>query len=361
MNRIVAAVVLLTATIGAVAYIVWKPAADSSATQTAAGDASGPSSSGSSAGSLTRAHPPTAPAIARRVAAAPVRSTLYTEYLGAKSYRALYDRLHGTAEGTTAEGKYVMYDILRKCATVTDRQYRRGVQPKPLDQRRQDFINTLPTNDPNREKRIAAFESSAVNRCTGFEDVQLTQSDLDKMLADAASMGDPKAKAAQVEQEIWAQRRAGQWRTATLSDTQVGTLEQAVASRDPGAMMTAGQLLSNQWNNMTVQVGPNNTPVEPRAFYNAWQVVACEYGYPCGTDNPRIADECAYRGHCDATSLPDYLSYYASSPYESELLSQYEGVLRTAIETGDWSQVTVSRGTTTTPMQGSGFLGRGPG
>jgi hypothetical protein len=357
MNRSIAVVVILLAALGAGAYLTWKPPADMSAARTAAG--TGASSPAPGAGSLSGAHPATAPAIARRVAAAPARPTLFNEYLGVKSYHALYDRLHNTAEGTTAEGMYVQYDILRKCATVTDRQYRRGVQAKPLDQRRADFAAALPPNAPNRDKRVAAFERSAVNRCAGFDDVQVTQADLDKMLADASNAGDPKAKAAQVEQEVWAQRRAGQWRTATLSDTQIGTLEQAVASRDPGAMMTAGQLLSNQWNNMTVQVGPESQPVEPRAFYNAWQVVACEYGYPCGADNPRIADECAYRGHCDATSLPDYLSYYASSPYESELLSQYESVLRGAIESGDWSQVTVSRGATTMPP--GGYLGRGPG
>lgn len=360
MNRSIVAVAFLAAAIAGGAYLLWKPPAELSASRTAAGTGAAASpSGGSSIGSLAASRSATSPAIARRVAAAPARPTLFNEYLGAKSYRALYDRLHGTAEGTTAEGMYVMYDMLRKCATVTDRAYRRGLQTKPLDQRRADFVAGLPPNDPNRDKRISAFERSAVNRCAGLDDVQITQADLDRMLADAASMGDPKARAAQVEQEIWAQRRAGQWRTATLSDTQIGTLEQAVGSRDPGAMMTAGQLLSNQWRNMTVQVGPDSMPVDPRAFYNAWQVVACEYGYPCGADNPRIADECAYRGHCDATSLPDYLSYYASSPYESQLLSQYESVLRGAIESGDWSQVTVSRGAATMPPGGA--LGRGPG
>jgi len=360
MNRSIAVVLLLAAAIGAGAYIAWKQPAGLSAPGTAATREASTSSAAGSATPLAASHSAATAAIARRVAGAPAKATLFNEYLGAKSYRALYDRLHNTGEGATAEGLYVQYDILRKCATVTDRQqYRRGVQPKPLDQRRTDFIAALPPNDPNRDKRIAAFERSAVNRCSGFDDVQVTQSDLDKMLEDAANAGDPKAKAAEVEQQIWAQRRAGQWRTATLSDTQIGTLEQAVASRDPGAMMVAGQLLSNQWNSMTVQVGPDAQPVEPRAFYNAWQVVACEYGYPCGSDNPRIADECAYRGHCDATSLPDYLSYYASSPYESELLSRYESVLRGAIESGDWSQVTVSRGATPAPQMG--FGGHGPG
>src|SRR5262249_42620190 len=151
MNRSIAIVVLLAAAIGVGAYVTWRPSADSPAARTAgSAGADGASSSRASAGGSFAGSHPTAPAIARRVAAAPVRSTLFHEYLGAKSYRALYDRLHDTAEGTTAEGKYVMYDILRKCATVTDRQYRRGVQAKPLDQRRADFIATLPPNDPNR-------------------------------------------------------------------------------------------------------------------------------------------------------------------------------------------------------------------
>ncbi len=356
MKRGSIVVILALAAIAAGVYLAWESGAFPTAPAKSAAEPAALSRGVSSSAHVAALESPAARSLAKRVAAASVHPTLFNEYLGAKSYRALYDRLHGTAEGATAEGMYIQYDILRKCAVVTDRQYRRGVQAKPLDQRRADFAAALPPNDPNRDKRIAAFERSAVNRCAGFDDVQVSQADLDKMLADAAGAGDPKAKAAQVEQEIWAQRRAGQWRTATLSDAQVGTLEQAVGSRDPGAMMTAGQLLSNQWRNMTVQVGPDAQPVDPRAFYNAWQVVACEYGYPCGADNPHIADECANRGHCDATSLPDYISYYGSSPYESELLSQYESVLRGAIETGDWSQVTVSRGAATMPGAGMGAV-----
>src|SRR5688572_25064936 len=50
-----------------------------------------------------------------------VRQGLWTEYLGTKSYKALFDRLSGGTEGETPEARYVVYDILRKCATVTER------------------------------------------------------------------------------------------------------------------------------------------------------------------------------------------------------------------------------------------------
>ncbi|HXS52546.1 MAG TPA: hypothetical protein VN782_08450 [Usitatibacter sp.] len=292
----------------------------------------------------TFAHGKAAPELLRRAAAAPARHSLFGELEHAGSYRALYDRLHGSTEGGTAEGLYVQYAILRKCATVTDRPFRRPAA-KPLEQRREQFLKALAPDDPQRDKRLAAFEGAAVDHCAGFEDVKVTREDLEKLLDESAQEGDPKAKAVTVEQQIWKERHNGQWSSATLSDTQISTLEQAIGSKDPEAMVLAGRLLSNSWPNLTVKVGGTDAqPVEPRAFYNAWQVLACEYGYGCGTDNPQLLSECAFNARCDAQSLPDYLYYYASTPHESELLARYESVLRGAIENGDWSQVTVSRG-----------------
>lgn len=308
---------------------------------------------------FAQAHPIAPRASAARVAAAPVHLSLFNEYRQAKAYRALYDRLRSSPEGGTAEGLYVTYDILHKCATVIDRPYRRIAAVKPIEQRREEFLAALPPNDPQRDKRIAAFESEAVNRCAGFEGLAITQADLGKLLTDAASAGDPKAQAVSVEQEIWQARRAGQWRTATLSDTQISTLEQAIGTKDPEAMVVAGRLLSNTWNELTVRIGPDAQAVDPRAFYNAWQVLACQYGYPCGADNQRLLDECAYNGHCEATTLPDYLYYYASSPHESELVAQYQSVLRGAIENGDWSQLTTTRGPN--PAGNRSVFGHGPG
>ncbi|HEX3097812.1 MAG TPA: hypothetical protein VHQ02_08845 [Usitatibacter sp.] len=288
------------------------------------------------------------------------RPSLYNEYLAARSYRALYDRLHGSPEGATGEGLYVMYDILRECATVTDRPYRRGPNVKPVDQRRQEFLAALAPDDPQRDKRIAAFETTAVDHCQGFEGLTVTQADLDKMLGQAADAGDPKAKAASVESQIWAERRAGQWRTATLSESQISTLEDAIGTKDPAAMMTAGRLLSNTWPDISMHVGTDGNAVEPRAFYNAWQVLACEYGYPCGSDTPQLLQACAYNSHCDAQTLPEYLYYYSSSPHDAQLVAQYESVLRTAIEKGDWSQLTVTRGPNM-PGATRYMFGHGPG
>ena len=53
---------------------------------------------------------------------------------------------------------------------------------------------------------------------------------------------------------------------------------------------------------------------------------------------------CAIEGHCNAQSFPEYLYYYGSTPHDSTMLTQYREVLRHAIQTGDWSQISVVRG-----------------
>ena len=361
MNARIVAFFAALLVVVAATYLAWKPVSPAELLHPGASQGAPPAAGAKSAqrGFVLAPARPASPAPRMAAAAAPGRRSLYNEYLGAKSYRALYDRLHGSPEGSTAEGMYVMYDILRKCAAVTDRPYRRQADARPVEQRRQEFLAALAPDDPQRDKRIAAFDATAVDHCAGLEGITIAQADLDKLLASSAAAGDPKAKATEVEQQVWQQRRAGQWRTATLSDTQIDTLEQAIGTKDPGAMVLAGRLLSNTWPDLTMHVGGDAAPAEPRALFNAWQVLACEYGYPCGADNARLEQECAYNGHCDAQNLPQYLFYYGSSPHEAELVSQYEASLRGAIENGDWSQIVVSRGS---KMPGNRyFFGRGPG
>jgi hypothetical protein len=280
----------------------------------------------------------------RGAAAAASRHGLFNEYLAAKGYKAIFDRLSGSSEGETPEGRYVLYDILRKCATVTERTTRQPIV-RTAEQRRDQFVASIPENDPLREKRIAAFDDVASNRCAGMEGVTITQSALGKMLADASAAGDPKAQALSLEQSLWAARRAdGRWRTDVApSDPQIDQLRNAILSKDPEAMLIAGRVLSTSWHDFSLRIGDNQV-VEQRSFQQAWALLACDYGYPCGENNQRLLSACAYQGHCNAQSLPDYIYYYGASPYDSQLLSQYREILRTAIETNNWGMLNVVRG-----------------
>ena len=276
--------------------------------------------------------------------AAHARSSLWNEYLAARNYKAIHDRLVNGPEGQTPEGRSVLYDILRKCATVTERTTRAPIV-RTAEQRRDQFLAALPDNDPQRDKRIAAFDEVATNRCAGLDGLTITQAALNNMLAQSAAGGDPKAQALSLEQSLWAARRAeGRWRSDVApTDDQVQQLRGAIMSRDPEAMLIAGRVLSTSWHDFSLRIGDNQV-VEQRSFQQAWQLLACDYGYPCGDNNQRLLSACAYQGHCNAQTLPDYIYYYGASPYDSQLLSQYREILRTAIETNNWSMLNVVRG-----------------
>jgi hypothetical protein len=291
---------------------------------------------------VLRINPQRASPVARPVA---LRTGPNQEFLSAKRYRALWDRLRNSAEGSTAEGAYVLYRIANRCANVTDRPaWRSPNRGRSSEQVREDFMKTLAPNDPQRDKRLAAFEAANAPRCERFGDVTLTQAELRAMLATAVDAGSAEARAVQIGQEVSLARR-GHWDNGTLTDGQIGNLEQLAATRDPGAILEAGRILSNSYRDLTVRDGPDGPVLEPQALHNAWTLVACEYGYPCGEDNTRVQDACAFRGHCEASSLQDYLYYYAASPHDSQLMNQYEAILRTAVQTGDWSHLCFVRGT----------------
>jgi hypothetical protein len=282
----------------------------------------------------------------RATASAPAKAgaqspTLFGEYLQAKQYRAIYDRLRNSAEGETAEGRLVLWEILRTCATITEGRRYNYRPPVP---KREDFLASLTVGDPLREQRIAAYDEFTANRCAGFEGVAITQAELDRALQASAAAGDPRARALALEQELWTQRRAQGRDHVALSDASIDTLRQVVATRDPEAIRVAGRVLANTWADTMLRIGPDQQPVESRAFMNAWLVLACEYGQPCGADTPRMQQACALQGHCNATTWPDHLYFYSASPHESQMLAQYRAILRNVIDTGDWSQLTVVRG-----------------
>ena len=275
----------------------------------------------------------------------PIRSGPRQDLLAAKRYRPLWDRLRNSPEGATADGAYVLYRIASRCANVTDRPYWRSPnRGKTNEQVRDEFMKTLAPTDPQREKRLAAFEDVNAQVCEGFGDLTMTQADLRAMLGKAADAGSAEAKAMQIGEEVRLGQR-GHWDHGTLSDEQIGSLEQLAQTRDPGAILEAGRILSNSYRDLTVRDGSDGPMLEPRALHNAWTLVACEYGYACGADNTRVQQACAFQGHCDASNLQDYLYYYAASPHDSQLMNQYEAMLRTAVETGDWSHFTLVRGT----------------
>jgi hypothetical protein len=265
--------------------------------------------------------------------------TLFGEFLRARDYRALYDRLNGTAEGNTSEGKLVLYEILKACTTVGHQFGWRGAVPP-----RETFTAAIAATDPQRERRMAAYEQFVVDKCAGLGDLTASAADLMKLLNDAAAMGDPKARAIAMEQQMLQQRRASKDGQVTLSDEQVRTLQSLAATKDPEAIRAVGRVLATGWTDYGLRFGNDPTPIEPRPFMNAWLVLSCEYGGACAADTPRMLQACAMQGYCDAEAYPDLLFHYIASPHDAQRIVQYRTVLRNALESGDWSQLVIVRG-----------------
>jgi hypothetical protein len=294
---------------------------------------------------------PTAPF--KTVAAVPATTvSLGQQLAGAKQYKPLFDRLKSSAEGETPEGWYAKYVILRSCATITDRQAS-GPRSATQEERRQRFLSSLSDTDPQRALRVAAFEQLDENRCVGLEEVTTTEAELSQLLAAAAKAGDAKATALRVERDMWAAYRSSGGVTGAnengpglpaLTDAQIESLKSVLLSKDPEAMIIAGRVLANSIDNLALQMGPDWQHIDQSAFYNAWQLLGCDYGMDCGGNHPKVLSSCAYQGYCGASSLPDNLYFYGNSPYQSQLLERYRTVLQQAVETGDWSQLRFTRG-----------------
>jgi hypothetical protein len=295
-------------------------------------------------------------------------SPLARDFGNALTLKPLYDRLKGSAEGETPEGQFFLYRILRACATVAERRsgssQARSRSSALMEERRQLIAAELPEGDPRRALRLAALDKVATDQCEGLSGVTVTEAELSGLLRNALAGGDSKAKAWHVEQEMWQERRAAGPAGRggpTLSDPQAAALRDAFVSRDPEAMVIAGRVLANSFRDVTVRIGPEQEAVENRAFANAALLLACEYGYACGENNQRVLSACAFQGHCGVASLPDYLFYYGASPYDAQVLDRYRNVLRQAIDSGDWSALTIQRGSRSPNAPALTMHGGGPG
>lgn len=315
------------------------PAVERTAAPTRAAVARGPESMSQAANFLR-------PAAVTTVTASP----LAREFGNAPAYKPIYDRLKGTAEGETPEGQYYLHRILRACATIADRRGGARSRPRNTEQseeRRGLIAASLPEGDPRRAQRLEAFEKISTDRCAGLAGLSVTEAELTQLLKNALAGGDPKARAFQVERDMWQERRTGSTpgrSGPTLSEAQVSELQGAFSSRDPEAIAIAGRVLANGFRDLTVRIGPDREVIENRALMNAALLLACEYGYACGENNSRVLQACAYQGHCGVASLPDYLFYYGASPYDAQLLDRYRTILRQAADTGDWSAIVIERG-----------------
>lgn len=271
--------------------------------------------------------------------------------------KPIYDRL-ALKTNRTPEENYVLARILETC---TDYPARPKDTRNP-DEERKRFAGTVSEKDPDRARRIAAFERSNAKSCEGLGDIKTTPAQVKELLDQAALGGDPKARMLLVSQEVWAccdgSKTIPTGTLPTISDEQLRTLRESVATGDPYAMQIAGSILSSTLGNLVIRTGEQERPLDQRAFYNAWMLAACDAGADCGPNNPMLLQGCASNGNCDAQNVRDYLFFYGNSPQQSQLITEYHAQLGRAMQTGDWSYFSFLRAR---PADGSTFFFGRPG
>lgn len=268
--------------------------------------------------------------------------TLGHEFDTARTLKPLYDRLTGPGAPTTPEARFILYKILATCATRTDRKPDEPPRQSTAE-RRKAFADGIQDSNPDKQKRLAAFDSLA-SRCDGFEGVTTNTADLDAMREAAARAGDPAAQAAQVAHDVFTVRMTSEKPAGTLpiDETQMASVRQVLASRDPDAILAAGTILSNTFPNVVLEVGPNHDAIDDgRAAMSAWQLVACEYGMDCGPNSRAVLGACAFSGQCGAGNVPDLVFYYQATPAQAQLIDQYRQAFRSAVDGGDPGQLQV--------------------
>ncbi|HEY2630699.1 MAG TPA: hypothetical protein VGI57_16330, partial [Usitatibacter sp.] len=225
------------------------------------------------------------------------------EFYESKAYAPLYERLSKSTTRTPEE-QWMLAEILSRCAKMAENEPER-FKPWSLGgpEARARFAASLAPNDPDRDKRLAAFDGVNYDNCAGLHDVESSRKDVRALLAAGAAGGDPKASAALVRHDIDDQYRGpdGKMRfgpdvNLRISDSQVDTLKQAMSSGDPYAIRTAmSTLVSGMYQNMSLR-DADDRPLNSSAFYLAGALVSCDYGFNCGPDSQWVQNGCAFQG-----------------------------------------------------------------
>ena len=291
----------------------------------------------------------------------PPPSPFMQAYLDGKDRAGLYRRLKDAP--ATPETQYLQAEILATCAKRAPATGKPAPKIATREERRTEFLASLAPNDPQLEKRKAAWEKMTVDQCGELAQIDYNADEVNKLVEAASAGGDPRAKAWLLTRQIEDDRAAifrkaeadGSSRATrnALTDAQFATMRDLLASQDPLVIEQFRNILSSSIDGGSIRIGPNQLTIDNMAMHNALGLVACDFGAPCGDDSRPILAECATMGRCDAGNLYDHTLYYGVSPHGAQLVEQYRQWLGQMIGARDMSQLNMVPSPST---PGSGYF-----
>ena len=293
-----------------------------------------------------------APPLASR-STLPAASPFMQGFLERKDWGGLYRRLKDAP--VTPESQYLQAEILASCAKRVPVPGA-ALLPKTVsqDERRAKFLASLAPNDPQLEKRKAAWEQMGGVGCGEVAQIEYSATDVSKLLEAASAGGDARAKAWLLAKQMQDDRDAAGRKSAApggppgptgyeLTDAQFSTIRELLASQDPLVIAEFRNILASTIDGASLRIGPNQIAIDHHAMNNALALVACDFGAPCGPDASTLLAECALQGRCSANNLYDHTLYYGVSPYGAQLAEQYRQWLGQMIGSRDMSQLNLVR------------------
>jgi len=265
------------------------------------------------------------------------------EFRAARDLKAFADALSARRASLSADERYHLARALEECQFATT--INEDLAAYSAKQRRQ-FLATLPADDPQNAKRIAAYEAvDNTQRCIGFQNAKISAKDIEDLYRAAAQQGDARAQArmltADLNRNLNTSPRTGevQGQQARVPADDMSRLIGLLEQRDPEAVLIVGQFLSQSAMASQLRVGPRGEVPEPSAFLGGFSLVACDLGQDCSQMNREPLMACAYAGYCNAQSFEDLYESFLASPWAYTQAIRYRNLIHTAIDTHNWALI----------------------
>ena len=166
-----------------------------------------------------------------------------------------------------------------------------------------------------------AAQAALVAPCRGFEDRPIDPRQVFALLEASARSGEPHARARMLLFRDIA---------APKADV-IAEIPALLASRDPTVIRDVGAFLSR--GEISWRYG--GTAVEAATSAIAWELVACDLGYPCGAASRLVLAQCAFAGACDSYRHEDAIARQ-EWPERMDAARRLRGDLLRALEAHDW-------------------------
>ena len=168
--------------------------------------------------------------------------------------------------------------------------------------------------------RIAAAQALAAP-CRGFEGRTIDSRRILGLLQEAARQGEPHARARMLLLRDIAAPKADA----------IAQVPELLATGDPSIVRDVGAFLAKG----EVSLRYGGASVEAATAAIAWELVACDLGYPCGPMSRLVLWQCAFKGYCDAYRYDDAIAR-DENPERMALAQQLRGELLYALRQQDW-------------------------